>query len=713
MKDLLKKYFGYDEFRPLQLAIINRVLDGKDCLTLMPTGGGKSLCYQLPSLKLPGITIVVSPLISLMKDQVDQLTANGISAAFINSTLSASSISNIQANARDGKLKILYIAPERLKADGFETFLKQLNVTLLAIDEAHCISEWGHDFRPDYRNLRNLRSLFPTVPIIALTATATSQVQSDIIKQLKLSDPQVFIASFNRPNLSYSVLPKADFEENLFTLLEKYKNQSAILYCFSRNDTEKIASILRRRGYSALAYHAGLDNQTRQEAQDKFIKDKVNIITATIAFGMGIDKPDVRLVVHCDLPKSIEGYYQETGRGGRDGEAAECVLFFSYGDKRKHAFFINQISDIQEQALAWKKLEEVIQYADLPTCRRRFLLNYFGEVQEQSNCGNCDVCTGVTDLYDATRITQKILSAILRTEESFGAKYIAQVLTGVQDERIRRFAHDSLSVFGIVKDLTIEEVVGVIRQLIAKGLILDTGGQYPVLKVSDAGKILLKERSVIHLPKSKTAKRKIRRDGDDTAQKTDDELFEKLRVLRKTIAEELNVPPYVVFGDTTLKQMASFFPQTSESLLEISGVGKQKLEKFGERFLKAISHHAKKNNLKEIPHSNPKQQAQPKAFGETLYNTLELINQKLTIEEIAAKRSLSINTILQHIETLHEQDNTLPIEYLKPDAYRLEKISIAFDKTGGWMLKPVRDILGEEYSYEELRVARMFIKLAE
>lgn len=398
MESILKKYFGYEEFKPLQKEIIEQVLSGKDCMVLMPTGGGKSLCFQLPALMLPGVVIVISPLISLMKDQVDSLHTNGIMADFINSTLSQDEITSVMNKTKSGELKILYIAPERLSVLGFEDFLHTLKISLIAIDEAHCISQWGHDFRPDYRNLKILRNNFPLIPIISLTATATEKVREDIIKQLHLEDSKVFISSFNRPNLSYEVLPKKDSLKSIITLLNNYKEESVIIYCFSRKDTEKLVDNLNKYGFSALPYHAGLDSKQRKENQERFIKDEINIMVATIAFGMGIDKPDVRLVIHHSLPKSIEGYYQETGRAGRDGLPARCVLLFSYADKFKHDYFIRNMTNIEEQRKSQENLEQVLHYGNLNICRRRFLLHYFNENYIELNCGNCDRCIVQTPL---------------------------------------------------------------------------------------------------------------------------------------------------------------------------------------------------------------------------------------------------------------------------------------------------------------------------
>ena len=454
MLNLLKTHFGFDQFLPLQEEIIRWVLAQKDALVLMPTGGGKSLCFQLPALMLPGLTLVISPLIALMKDQVDALQANGLPAEFINSTLSYAEIEQIQRQAQAGKIKILYVAPERLIVREFQHFLQNIKVSLMAIDESHCISEWGHDFRPDYRNLKLLRNIFPEVPVMALTATATQKVREDIISQLSLEQAKTFISSFNRPNLSYAVLPKKDSYDQLLSLLRQHRQDSAIIYCFSRKDTEHLAADLRNEGFKARPYHAGLESEKRRTNQEKFIRDEVQIIVATIAFGMGIDKPDVRLVIHYHLPKSIEGYYQETGRAGRDGLPSQCVLFYSYADSIKQQYFIRQIEDETERNNAYRKLEQMVAYGELATCRRQHLLAYFGEAYQPENCDSCDVCLSPPEEFDATVISQKIMSAILRTGEQFGISYIIDLLSGARNKKIIERSHDQLSVYGIVKDFS-------------------------------------------------------------------------------------------------------------------------------------------------------------------------------------------------------------------------------------------------------------------
>lgn len=487
MYTTLKKYFGYDEFRPLQKEIIEKVLAKEDCVVLMPTGGGKSLCFQLPALLNEGITVVISPLISLMKDQVDSLLQSGVSAALINSSLTGSAINAVISEIKAGTIKIVYIAPERLGITAFEALLHTLPISLFAIDEAHCISEWGHDFRPEYRNLNKLRAKFPNIPIIALTATATEKVRADIVKQLALPQPNIFISSFNRQNLSYEVLPKKDSFKTILSLLQSYPKESAIIYCFSRKDTESIADKLNQHGFNAGVYHAGLTADKRRDNQERFIRDDIHIMVATIAFGMGIDKPDVRLVIHHSLPKSVEGYYQETGRAGRDGLPARCVLFFSVADKFKHEFFIGRISDEEEKQQVQGNLDQVLSYGQLGSCRRKFLLGYFNEDYQEASCGNCDKCVAPTPLLAPTRTSTVKKKVIATTDKNF-----------------------------------------------------------------------------------------------------DPTLFDILRQVRTNEAARLKVPPYIIFGDKALRDMASKRPQTDEAFLNINGVGDKKLAKFGELFMGSI-----------------------------------------------------------------------------------------------------------------------------
>lgn len=714
LSTLLKKHFGYDGFRPLQEEIISHVINGKDALVLMPTGGGKSLCFQLPALYFDGLTIIISPLISLMKDQVDALVANGIASAFINSSLDSDEIEQIMFQARNRELKMLYLAPERLASDQFKNFIQTLNVSLIAIDEAHCISEWGHDFRPEYRNLRFFREYFPNVPLVALTATATKRVRMDIIEQLGIREKKIFLASFNRPNLTYFVYPKNDSFGQLLTLLQKYKNQPAIIYCFSRKNTETLAERLSDEGFRALPYHAGIDAERRKSTQEKFIRDEVSIIVATIAFGMGIDKPDVRLVVHYHLPKSIEGYYQETGRAGRDGLPSECVLLYSHGDTKKHIYFINDIEDEAEKSHAFLKLRQVTEYCELGSCRRKYLLEYFEEENHAENCKNCDCCLASEETFDATEITQKILSAVLRTGQRFGANHIIDILRGSRSSAVASRQHDALSVFGIVKNYDKLELKGIIQALVFKKILQKSMGEYPTIALTQEGMSFIKEGKRIFLPK--LAKNiKYIKDARAREKKYNAELFEKLRVLRKQIADAKNVPPFIIFGDVSLREMALYYPQSHKSFGAISGVGEKKLEQYGSLFINVIQEFAKDNaKIDSTPDTPFKRASSRQSYAlsrkSTFQETEKLLKQKLSLAELARRRGLSQSTIVFHIEKLFEMNKNIDIEYLRPAKDSFEKIKKAFKKANTDMLSPVSKILGADYSYDEIRIARIFLK---
>ena len=722
MKQLLKTYFGYDEFRPLQEEVIGNVMQGKDTFVLMPTGGGKSLCYQLPALKFDGLTLVVSPLIALMKDQVDALKTNGISAEYINSSLLPVEIQQIQKKVIAGKVKILYVAPERLALPNFQNFLKTANIKLIAIDEAHCISEWGHNFRPDYRNLKLLKSQFPNIPIIALTATATPKVREDIIKQLSLDDHKPFISSFNRENLAMIVTRKKRAFDKLLKLIQKHKNEPTIIYCFSRKDTEKIAMNLQAEGFDALPYHAGLNSETRKKNQELFIKDEVSIIVATIAFGMGIDKPDVRLVVHYTFPKTIEGYYQEIGRAGRDGLPSECVLFYSYGDVRKHEFFIDQMEDTVEQQKCRKKLDQIIEYCETTVCRRKYVLGYFGEEYSFSNneedkkgCEACDICLNPNSLFDATEISQKILSCVIRTGSRFGRNYIADVLLGKNSQQIIDNQHCDLSVFGIVQDFNKDEINQLMRSLIAFGFLQVSPGKYPTISVAQKGLQFLKQKELLELPKAREDLEEQEERASRQKIQYDLGLFEKLRALRKQIADKNNVPPFMIFSDVSLQEMARYFPTDKNNFAKIEGVGIKKLKSFSEAFLAVINNYIKENNLQsiEIPDRNRKRIISIKsnsAFPERCFRTKEMISKKLPISEIADKQGFKYGTIIVHIEKLISNGEDIDIAYLKPPRERLEKIKTAFEKCGDEKLKPVFKFLKEEYSYDEIRLGKLFWK---
>ena len=729
MLDILKSRFGYDSFRGQQEEIIGNTLARRDSLVLMPTGGGKSLCYQLPALVFDGITLVVSPLIALMKDQVDALNANGIAARFINSSLPSAEIEQVQEQVRRGQVKILYAAPERLALPGFRRFLHNLELSLIAIDEAHCISEWGHEFRPDYLNLRQLREAFPAVPVIALTATATERVREDILRQLDLQRGQVFLSSFNRPNLSYSVQPKDNSWGKLTSLLEARRSQSTIIYCFSRQETEDLAAGLNARGFSARPYHAGLNSDTRRQNQEDFVRDRVPIIVATIAFGMGIDKPDIRLVVHNSLPKSLEGYYQETGRAGRDGLPSECVLFYSYSDKAKQDYFVNQMEDAATQRNARQQLAKMVEFAQLPTCRRRFMLGYFGEQWTEESCGGCDVCLEPREKFDATEVAQKILSAVIRTGERFGANYVIQVLSGSREKRVLELGHEQLSVYGIAKDVGRPQLREIIGQLQLLGLLEQREGEYPTLAVAPGGREFLKQGQSLTLTRPQAAdavdtRRTGRKEAGyrSAATEYDEDLFEQLRTLRKRLADARDVPAFVVFGDVSLRHMAAALPQSTEEFSRIHGVGREKLEQYGPVFLEVICSYAEVNNLPEQqdvapigqPPADgagvPKREGAERRLGPTHDTTRELLSQGLSISQIADQRAVAETTIIGHLERMAEQGVVLDMEHLMPTAERLSKIAEAFDVCGSAFLRPVWEFLGTQYTYDELRMARIYFR---
>jgi len=588
MLEALKKYFGYTEFRPLQQEIISAILEHRDVFVLMPTGGGKSLCYQLPSILQAGLTIVVSPLISLMKDQVDSLRDYGISAAYLNSSLNHEQIAFVKTQLIKNEIKLLYVAPERLMMPAFLEFLKQLPVSLFAIDEAHCISELGHDFRPEYRQLIILKDEFAKVPIAALTATATPTVQNDIIQLLKMRQPQIFKVSFNRPNLFYRVLHKSDTYQRMVDYLKAHPNESGIIYCQSRKTVDSLSDALVFDGFRALPYHAGLDSSARSKNQEKFIKENVDIIVATIAFGMGIDKPNVRFVIHYDLPKNLESYYQETGRAGRDGLPSDCLLFYSYGDKSKIEFFIEEKENPQEKQIAYDKLRQMISYCETPICRRKVILDYFGESYSDDNCGTCDNCLDHKDereKFDGTIIAQKMLSCVYRLNQRFGLNYVIDVLWGANSERIFQNGHQHLSTYGIGKNIPKKRWQGFARELMQQGFLKMEGGQYPVLRLTEKSHaVLFKEEKVLLTPYLEPKSAKVQ----EEKLSINETLFQRLRDLRKRIADERNIPPYIIFHDRTLKEMASRVPITWSELSAIFGMGEAKLKQYGPRFLKEI-----------------------------------------------------------------------------------------------------------------------------
>ncbi len=598
---LLRVTFGYSSFRPLQREICETALAGRDVFALLPTGGGKSLCFQLPALARDGLTVVVSPLIALMKDQVDQLQASGVAATFLNSSLDADEARSRLRGLHRGEYRLLYAAPERLMLEGWQENLKNWNVTALAIDEAHCVSEWGHDFRPEYRQLAKLRAALPGVPVMALTATATARVRDDIIRHLQLREPEIFVASFNRPNLTYRVVPKDQPLKQIIDFVRKREGESGIIYCASRATAERTAESLAGRGFSARPYHAGLDAAERARNQEAFLRDDTRIICATIAFGMGLNKPNVRWVIHHDLPKNVEGYYQETGRAGRDGLPGDCLLLFSAGDIAKQTHFLDEITDAQEQQIARAQLRQIVHYAESAGCRRSELLEYFGEKFPLDNCGACDNCLEPRETYDGTVVAQKFLSCIYRIAQnsrfSVGLNHLIEVLTGADTEKIRRWGHDRLTTYGIGGELSRSQWASVGRELMRLGYVTVAEGEFATLELTEEGMAVLRARTPITLTKPmdlpKARRAATRREGDVAC---DEILFARLRALRKELADERRVPAYIIFGDTTLRAMARHYPDTPDRMEGIPGMGEKKRAEFAEAFADEIADYLKTNS---------------------------------------------------------------------------------------------------------------------
>ncbi len=708
-KSILKNIFGYESFRPLQHEIILNILNKKDTLVVMPTGGGKSLCYQIPALIFEGLTIVVSPLISLMKDQVEQLRELGVEAAMLNSSLLPSEYNENYNKVSAGIAKLLYLAPESLSKSDVVNLLKHAKLDFITVDEAHCISEWGHDFRPDYRQLGLIRKIFPDAVCSALTATATPRVQNDIVKNLNLVNSTKFIASFNRPNLFLQVINKINPFEQTVDFLKEHKDQSGIIYCFSRRQVDKLNEELSAIGFSTKPYHAGLPDEERNRNQDLFIKDEVQIIVATIAFGMGINKSNVRFVLHHDLPKNLESYYQEIGRAGRDGLRADCLLLFSYADISKINYFIEQKEDPVEKESAKVHLKAMVRYAESEVCRRKPLINYFGEKYHTDNCNTCDNCTVErTDLEDITIPAQKFLSAVKRTGEIFGANYIIDVLTGAESHRIFSNGHQKLTVYGIGKEYTKKQWQYFARQFAAKEVIV-RDPEFGSVKLTDKAALVLfrseKVMGMIKEPEGITKRKKIADEGYDR------ELFEILRKKRKEIAERKNIPPYVIFSDRTLIHMASVYPRIESEMLNISGIGYTKLKKYGDIFLNLIRDYCSRKKI-FVPSKKGISKKKSVVNQKKRYEEVaEAFNGGQTIIELAERYNVKPQTIINHLFRYASEGNDIMSDYLisqiSADAQLREKVLNEFKFTGELRVKPLYERFNGEVSYEDLHLMKI------
>src|SRR5947199_7635976 len=705
----LKKHFGYDEFRPLQQEIINDALAGCDVLVLMPTGGGKSLCFQLPALTRDGLTIVVSPLISLMKDQVDALQTSGIPATYLNSTLDRKDAVARWRGLHRGEYRMLYVAPERLMLDTFLERAVNWNITQFAIDEAHCISEWGHDFRPEYRELKKLRTHFPDVPMMALTATATERVRADIVKQLKLREPRCYVASFNRPNLAYRVVPKAAPYEQLLQFIRSRPNDSGIVYCASRKSVDSLARNLNDDGISAKPYHAGLTSSERTKHQESSLRDDVRVVTATIAFGMGINKPNVRFVVHYDLPKNLESYYQETGRAGRDGLPSECVLLFSASDVAKQIHFIDEKSE-SEARIARTQLQQMVHYAETRECRRTTLLRYFGEEFAEPSCDGCDNCLTPRETFDGTIPAQKFLSCVHRilakSGFGFGLNHVVDVLRGADTEAIRQRSHNELSTYGIGRDLKREAWQAIGRELLRLGLVECAPGRFATLSLTPAGLETLRTRTPVTLTKQVDVAEKAARSRIG-AIACDESLFERLRALRRQLADQRDVPAYVIFSDVTLREMARNYPTTPTEFRRIAGVGEQKLKDFADPFLAEIKDYLAANPRRKFANDDSRLRPQRRVrLNDSQLETLRRFQRGEAVDEIARGRGFVHSTIYSHLLAAIEGGKLPQARERFFTAAQEKEIASAFRHVANGTLVDVSALLGGTYDIGLLRIFR-------
>ena len=716
--DLLRKVFGFDQFKGNQEAIIKSVLAGNNTFVLMPTGGGKSLCYQLPALMKDGIAIVVSPLIALMNNQVDMIrnfgTDSGI-AHVMNSSLSRSEILQVREDLKSGRTKLLYVAPESLTKDETVEFLRGLKISFVAIDEAHCISEWGHDFRPEYRRLRPIiNAISKNLPIIALTATATIKVQQDIMKNLEIQDAKVFKSSFDRSNLYYEVRPKTkDVIKDIIKYIKNNPGKSGIIYCLSRKKVEELAETLAVNGIKALPYHAGLDAQTRKENQDKFLMEEVDVVVATIAFGMGIDKPDVRFVIHHDIPKSLEGYYQETGRAGRDGGEGNCIAFYDYEDIHKLEKF-NKGKNVAEQEIAKELLNETVTYAESAVCRHKLLLHYFGEEYNTENCGACDNCLNPKERFDGQEDLKLVLEAVVDTKQLFKTKHIAELLVGKVTGDIKAAKHESNEFFGAGDDQNEKHWTAIIRQAIVNKLLTKDIENYGILKITKEGKDFIKKPYPIMVSKDHDYDVSDQDEGDPSAlgmskdSGTDKTLFAMLKDLRKTIAKQNELPPFVIFQDPSLEDMAIQYPITIKELTQIVGVGVGKAEKYGAPFLSLIKHYVEEN---DIIRPNDMVLKSPVNNSAMKLSIIHNIDKKISLEDIAYGKNLSFDELLTEIESIVSSGTRLDLNYFIDDfidEYHQEDILEYFrEAESDDVQEALRELGEDEYSEDEIRLIRL------
>lgn len=664
LKLKLKEIFGYSQFRGNQETVIRNILNGRNTFVIMPTGAGKSLCYQLPAMIKDGLAIVISPLIALMKNQVDQLNAYGINARFLNSTLSKGEITRLKKDCVTGIVKLLYVAPESLNKEENIEFLQKVKVSFVAIDEAHCISEWGHDFRPEYRKIKTMIAQLGDMNVIALTATATPKVQLDIQKNLQMEEADVFISSFNRKNLFYEVRPKKETKKQLIRFLKEHKGKSGIVYCLSRKKVEEIAELINVNGFKAAPYHAGLDPDVRMKNQDDFLNEEVDIIVATIAFGMGIDKPDVRFVVHYDVPKSLEGYYQETGRSGRDGLEGHCLMFYSHNDLNKLEKF-NKDKAVQERENARVLLQEMEFYAESPVCRRKQLLHYFGEEYKQDNCGSCDNCVNPRERFDGTEYVKLVLEAVKQTNERFNLNHLVNVIRGTEDEYVKSYGHFDLPIFGKGDQQDADFWKSVIRQALIYQYLEKDIDNVGVLKISKKGTEFLKRPHPIELARDHDFTTDV--EDEESSERVvvnsksyDEKLFEMLKALRKKVAKEKDLPPYVIFQDPSLEEMATTYPTTKEELASVNGVGMGKVNKFGKEFLDLIQTYVEENDIEtasDIVVKSSVNKSKIKIF------IIQQIDRKVELDEIADSKNISFDELLTEIENICYSGTKLNLDY--------------------------------------------------